>query len=69
MVTGDAATRAALHAEEQEMTEEKPTPDPDEADVQDLQPEDKKAADVIGGSKPSTPPIPGGWDRVKNPNP
>jgi hypothetical protein len=51
------------------MTEEKPTPEPDEADVQDLPPEDKKAADVIGGRKPTSPPVPGGWDLVKNPNP
>lgn len=50
------------------MTEEKPTPDPDEADVQDLPPNDEEAADVVGGSKPPGPGT-AGWDMVKNPKP
>jgi hypothetical protein len=48
------------------MTEEKPTPDPDEADVQDLPPDDEQAAEVTGGSGPSEPGT-AGWNRVKNP--
>jgi hypothetical protein len=64
MVPVDAATRAAQNAEEERMTEEKPAPDPDEADVQDLPPEDEEAADVVGGHGPSAP---AGWDLVTNP--
>ena len=63
----NVATRAAQNAEEHGMTDEKPSPDREEAEVQDLPLEDETSAEVTGGSGPSGPGPGTGWDRVRNP--